>query len=108
MDELQRHIEELLFSDAPVEPIEVHLKNIAVQISELEEEKKEHPDAIDIDITLRSLRQLQEGYLALAKEEEEGVPEIRQWASGTRDREPEMAAVGAIGAGQARRLLELR
>ena len=98
MDEMQRHIEDLLFSDTPIEPIEVYLKNIARQISELEEEKKERPDAIDIDITLRSLRQLQEGYLTLAKEEGENVlsaPEIRQWASDTKEREPEMAVVGA-------------
>ena len=98
MDEMERHIEELLFSDTPIEPIEVHLKNIARQISELEEEKKERPDAIDIDITLRSLRQLQEGYLALAKEEGEdvlSVPESRQWASDTKERELEMVAAGA-------------
>ena len=95
MDEVQRHIEELLFSDVPDEPIEVHLKDITARISELEEEKKEHPDAIDIDITLRSLRQLQEGYLALVQEEGEDTPEIRSWANAPRERESEMAAVSA-------------
>ena len=95
MVKMDKDLEELLFSDVPDEPIEVHLKDIAAQISEMEEEKKEHPDDIAIDITLRSLRQLQEGYLALVQEEGEDTPEIRSWANAPREREPEMAAVGA-------------
>ena len=103
MYEMDKDLEELIFSDNSkydgTESIAVHLKDIDDSIRDLQEEigKCSEPD-IALNITLRSLMQLREGYLALAKEEGEdvlSVPEIRQWASNTKEREPEMAAVEA-------------
>jgi len=94
MDALERHLDELI--DAanrtalePLKPIEVCVKEIDDQIRDIQNEKEKAPErAVRLDISIRSLENMREGYLALAREEAEEathvVSELNRWPSPVR------------------------
>ena len=93
MDEIDRHINELLASaeaeSANPEPIEDCIKGIEKDILELRAERGQHPEhSGSISATLQSLEQLREGYLNLVEEEAREatrtMPELNRWSSPVR------------------------
>ena len=94
MDEIDRHISELLASveaeSANPEPIADCIKDIEKDILELQAEKGQHPERFgSISATLQSLEQLRDGYLNLLEEEAKEaaartMPELNRWASPVR------------------------
>ena len=104
MDAIDRHLDELI--DAanraalePLEPIEVCVKEIDDQIRDLQDKKEKDPEhAVMIDINIRSLENIREGYLALAREEAEDTPrvaaELNRWPSSVRSYDLEAVAEG--------------